>query len=628
MKKLGAFEIQIMNFAVKYKLMTRDVALYMANLATQQRTYNKMLDHVLRKTYEMFPDPQILTALCTHMIRGNCVSAGDFLWYEKAVFEDLKIAQLYEYYMMTMKDTHIKKELPKSVYFYFVRGNSLDYRKTALLYANVIKFLDENGDLYSLYREQMERFAWEQLRLGRINESLRVVYKRCCKERELTPDRARDLYNICYTYEVKTSVPNIAYVMVLEADGTISQKVPYNYSEGTTVLLFSKDSRILWESKSGRRYVDSIPYDTMRLFYESRYMDLCKKFEVTADDSENAPSRRELDWDKLVESGIEQFSEQEVYRICSLKVREEDGEENELLLRLCFRLFEKDLYDKTMLMYLVEHYCGATADMKKLWHAAYEYELISYKLSERIITQMLFSEMMFGEEEIFADYYDGRTYFRLKQAYLAYVSREYVVKGRQVRGCVFAIIANEYRKEEDLPDICKIALLKYYSQREIHQGLSKMLREFLREMCEKQLFFSFYLKFPESWLREVQLYDKTMIEYHAKPGSKVTIFYQIRKDDQDSLNYIQEVLLPSYGETYIKTFILFEDENVKYYFTESREDEEIVTEKRICEPRKVKSIGKYGRLNDMVSQTEETLKDSLKEFAVEKTLAEEIFVAY
>ena len=105
------------------------------------------------------------------------------------------------------------------------------------------------------------------------------------------------------------------------------------------------------------------------------------------------------------------------------------------------------------------------------------------------LLQMLFSETMFGEEEIFADYYEGRTYFRLKRAYLAYVSREYVVNGRQVKGCIFVIIANEYRKEEDLPDICKIALLKYYSSREVHQELEPMLREFLREMCEKQLYF-------------------------------------------------------------------------------------------------------------------------------------------
>ena len=314
--------------------------------------------------------------------------------------------------------------------------------------------------------------------------------------------------------------------------------------------------------------------------------------------------------------------------MCSLKIREEGYEENEYLLFLCYEMFTKDLFDKVTLSYLAEYYCGATADMKKLWHVAREFDITSYKLAERIITQMLFSEMMFGEEEIFADYYDGRTYFRLKQAYLAYVSREYVVRGRQVMGCIFAIIANEYRKEEELPDICKIALLKYYSHREIHQAIEPMLREFLREMCEKQLFFSFYLNYPENWLREVQLYDKSMLEYHAKPGSKVTISYQIKGNDIESLNYKHESLLPSYGDTYIKTFILFGDEKIKYYFTETRDEEQIVTEKRIYEPKKVKPIGRYGRLNDMVSLKEEALSIAMKEYAIEKSLSEEIFVAY
>ena len=32
--------------------------------------------------------------------------------------------------------------------------------------------------------------------------------------------------------------------------------------------------------------------------------------------------------------------------------------------------------------------------------------------------------------------------------------------------CVFEIIANECDQKEDLPDVCKIALLKYYSDKE------------------------------------------------------------------------------------------------------------------------------------------------------------------
>ena len=414
---------------------------------------------------------------------------------------------------------------------------------------------------------------------------------------------------------------------MIEPDGTISQKVQYS-ADGVIVYLYNKDARIVWESKDGRHYIDSIPYETMRMFYENRYMEICKKYQEEHEEEERKKEKKELTWDMLREHGLEMADEKEVFKMCSMRLREEGTEEDDFLLALCFELFLKDQYDKQTLSYLAEYYCGSTRNMKKLWHVARDYDITTYKLSERIITQMLFSETMFGEEEIFADYYEGRTYFRLKRAYLAYVSREYVVNGRQVKGCIFVIIANEYRKEEDLPDICKIALLKYYSSREVHQELEPMLREFLREMCEKQLYFSFYLKYPENWLREVQLYDKTMIEYHAKPGSKVAISYQIRKDESDNMNYQEEILLPAYEDTYIKSFILFSDESLRYYFTETNKDKVTVTEKSDYKPREVRPIGKFGRLNDMTSLKNEALAIAMKEFATEKQLAEDIFVAY
>lgn len=79
----------------------------MANLASQQRTYDKNLDVVMQKVYRIFPDPQILTAICTHLIRGNRTTPECFKWYALAVKEDLKIAQLFEYYMMTVDDKYL-----------------------------------------------------------------------------------------------------------------------------------------------------------------------------------------------------------------------------------------------------------------------------------------------------------------------------------------------------------------------------------------------------------------------------------------------------------------------------------------------------------------------------------------
>lgn len=627
LKKLTSFEVQILNFALKYRIITKEIALYTANLATQQRNYDKNLDKVLRKMYELYPDSQILTAICTHLIRGNRTTKDCFAWYERAVEEDLKIAQLYEYYMMTIDDKYLKKEFPKSVYLYFMHGNSLNYRKVAVLYANMITYQDETGELYGAYREQMERFAWEQLGHRRINEALRIIYKRCCAEKDMTQERMLALYDICHAYEVKCSMDNMAFIMVIEANGEIHQRIPYN-QDGTIVYLYNKDARIVWESRDGRHYIDSIPYETRRLFYETRYLEMCRKYQKESDEEERKREKEELNWKSIKEYGIDAFEEADVFRLCSMRIREEGYEEDDLLIFVCFELFLRDQYDKVTLMYLAEYYCGSTFNMKKLWHVARDYDITTYKLSERIITQMLFSEMMFGEEEIFADYYEGRTYFRLKQAYLAYVSREYVVSGRQVKGCIFAIIANEYRKEEDLADICKIALLKYYSSREVHQELEPMLREFLREMCEKQLYFAFYLRYPEAWLREVQLYDKTMISYSARPGSKVTISYQLRKGENDALNYQHEVLLPAYEDTFIRSFILFGDESLRYYFTETNGDHVTVTEKRVYEPKAVKPIGRYGRLNDMTSLKEDALAIAMTEYATEKKLAEEIFVAY
>lgn len=95
--------------------------------------------------------------------------------------------------------------------------------------------------------------------------------------------------------------------------------------------------------------------------------------------------------------------------------------------------------------------------------------------------------------------------------------------------CVFEIIANECDQKEDLPDVCKIALLKYYSDKEYTGELEDVLHQVLREMCEKQLVFPYYMNYKEEWLWEVQLYNKVMAAYRCKPGGKVRLYYKMKQ---------------------------------------------------------------------------------------------------
>ena len=213
------FEVRVLFFAAKYKLMTKELALYTANLASQLKRFDKHLYNTLVLCYKMYPESMILTSICTLLIKGNCVDNVYFRWYEKAVKSEQKIAQLYEYYMASVKEMQFKKALPRSVYLYFMHGNSLDYRKLAFLYANLVTYVDEGSEIYAHYRDEIEAFAWSQMERRHIDEHLRIIYKRFVTERLMTPDRVKALYDICHAYEITTKVKNMKAIHVVSEDG-------------------------------------------------------------------------------------------------------------------------------------------------------------------------------------------------------------------------------------------------------------------------------------------------------------------------------------------------------------------------------------------------------------------------
>lgn len=629
LKKLGKFELQVLNFASKYRLMTKELALYVANFVSQQKSYNEQMFRILERIYKVYEEPMILNTICTLLIKGNKIQNRYFIWYHRAVEAEFKIAKLYEYYMLTLDTESVKEPLPRSVFLYFMHGNTLDYKKAAFLYANLLAYDVGGEEMYLAYREQMVKFTLDQLMKRHITEPLRSLYKRFCTEEEMTAEQIEAMRDICYSYSVFTKVPHMNCVLVIEKDGTISQRVPYHEDEDVIICLYDKEARIVWESKEGRYYTDSIPYETRRLFYEPKYIEMCKKYGASAGKWKEENAKEVPDFENIKAKGMDYFEEQDVFRLCSRRIREDNYAEDEFLTHLCFALFEKEQYDKVTLMYLASYYCGATKDMRKLWKALKEYDIPSHKISERIVTQMLFSEDLFEEEKIFEDYYlSDNVYFRLKQGYLAYVSRQYIVQGREVDRCVFEMIANEIEKKENLPDICRIALLKYFSDQDYSADMAAILHQTLRKMCEKQIVFPFYMNYKEQWLREVQLYDKTFVSYQAPPGSRVRLFYKIRRSGKEGLGFRTEVLHPMYDQIYVASFVVYADEEISYYFEETRDREVYTTPRHTLESANRGKEGKYGRINAMVKMSPARRKKAMLLYEEEEIMAEQMFKKY
>jgi len=629
LKKLGQFEVQVLLFGVKYKLMTKELALYTANLASQMKNFDKHLYNVLVKCYEMYDEAMILTSICTLLIKGSRTEHIYFHWYEKAVDAELKIAQLYEYYMAAARPEEFHKPLPRSVYLYFMHGNSLDYKKCAFLYANLITYEDETSEIYAHYRDEMEEFTWNQLEKRNIDEDLRIIYKRFLVETDMSQDRIRALYDVCHAYWITTKVPNMKFIHVIAADGTITQKAAYT-ENGTRVFLYAKTDRIVWEAKDGRHYTDSIPYESKRLFYELRYMDICRKYANSLNRSKAFEEEEELTLEIVKEKGLENFPEDEIQVLCSKMIRETNYENDDFLTYVCYDLFKKKQYDKVILTYLANFYCGATQEMKELWKVAREYEVHTHKLAERIITQMLFSEELFQETKVFEAYYDEGAYFRLQQAYLAYVSREYVVEARKIEKSIIDIICREAEKGEATIDICMIAVLKYYSDQEYETSLKKTLKKFMQELCGKQIYFPFFLKYDKEWLIEFQLWDKTLVEYKGQKDSRVMLYYQLQKGGNGDSDYATELLTPMYENLYVKKFVLFSHERLIYYFKETIDGNSYRSEKKICQHTVEKGEpGRYGRLNDIILEEDpEEREKKMKQYALEDAVASHMFIQY
>ena len=628
LKKLGMFEIRVLYFAARHGLMTKELALYTSNLASQMKYFDNVLYKTLVLCYEQYEESMILTAICTLLIKGNCVDNKYFKWYEKAVESELKIAQLYEYYMTSITNKDADKPLPRSVYLYFMHGNTLNYQKCAILYANLISFEDESSEIYAHYRDEMEVFAWHQLEKVRISEPLRIIYKRFIDERSMTKDRILALRDICYTYQISTKVPGMKYIIVISEDGTITSKVPYKEDE-TLVCMYSKSDRIIWESNDNKHYTDTIPYESRRMFYELRFMDLCRKFMNSLNHNRNVEEHEPLTLEKVKETGIECYPEEELFALCSKHIRESNYENDDFLTYVCFELFKKGQYDKVLLTYLSIYYCGATSDMKRLWREAKEYEVHIHRLGERILTQTIFTERIFAIDQIFEAYYAEGAYVGLQQAYLAYMSRDYVVDGRKISKSIIDIICKEYEKGEETIDICKIAVLKYYSTREYSSLLKKILKKFLQELSGKQIYFPFFKAYDKEWLIELQLWDKVLIEYKGQKGSRVMLYYQLLKGTDAPAEYSTEVLTPMYDNIYVKKFVLFANEKLKYYFKEVIDGNTYRSDKKTCTASiKEGDIGRYGRLNDVMLSEGEEYEKKLKEYMVEDTLASNIFEQY
>ena len=311
-------------------------------------------------------------------------------------------------------------------------------------------------------------------------------------------------------------------------------------------------------------------------------------------------------------------------RLLSPLMQRENMIEDPVLTAAASYAFERGKYDGTVLQYLVMYYRGMTDNMRDIWKAARSFGVDCYRLSEKILVQMLYSGVFVDEKmEIFQYYMSQGAKPEVEEAFLAQCSYDYFVRERGTEREVFREIQYMYARGEPMQQVCKLALLKYYSEnvKELVGDAERLAEEILRELMEEGIHMNFFKQFRKfNWLQQ-ELADKTVVEYRTAPGCRSCIHYIILQDNDESQEYSSEYMREVYGGVCFKEFILFFGETLQYYITEERDGESRITEKgSIQKSDDLGDVGdsRYRMVNDIVISSalrdSDTMDDLLEEY--------------
>ena len=143
---------------------------------------------------------------------------------------------------------------------YFSYNNQLSYNKKAFLYSYIIEHREDISDIYNSYENIMKAFAYEQLKYGRINENIVVLYKHFITVDKINSNTAAQLPEVIFKYQVTCNHPKIRGVIVSHRE--VEKEYYYPLVEGKAfVNIYMDDYKIIFVDNEDNRYIGSVKYE-------------------------------------------------------------------------------------------------------------------------------------------------------------------------------------------------------------------------------------------------------------------------------------------------------------------------------------------------------------------------------
>lgn len=278
LRRLGRFEQQVIWYGTRQELLKQEVVEQLIYLTDKVREYSDVLYRSLKKLYEKKNDVRVLQQICALLIKGGKTGEKYFGWYREGVENNLRITNLYEYYMMSM-NLGKQQEIPKRVLMYFSYQSNLDYEHTAYLYDYILQNEYRLEDIYETYRMRIEYFCLDQISKLHINRQLADIYNRLLQPGMLTEQNCEPLSRLMFAHLIQVEDDRLRKVYVYQPGNLYPAE--YQLNEGRTwVSLYGSSYTIVFEDAWNNRFIRNVEYTMEKLMIPGKFLRLLAPYSM------------------------------------------------------------------------------------------------------------------------------------------------------------------------------------------------------------------------------------------------------------------------------------------------------------------------------------------------------------
>jgi len=274
---IDRFECQVMQYLIKYGLVSKETALQFAYLTEKNTEQEQLQILLLKKLYEQFHHKDILYALCKKLIRNNCCGHSEHGYYKQGVKEQLRLDRLYEYYIITLDKT-ANQLIDQQALLYFSMTDFPSEEDAAFVYSYVVRNKDSNPAIYRAYLKKMEQYAVNRLKAGIISEHHAVLYADVLRESIIDRAMAQILPNLIFTYQVECRDAAMQSVCVIHKEENASQIVPFTEKNGVRqalVQIYTENAELFLVDEEGSMYLMDREDKMFRLMHAENLLETC-----------------------------------------------------------------------------------------------------------------------------------------------------------------------------------------------------------------------------------------------------------------------------------------------------------------------------------------------------------------